>query len=107
MLSTSSGPTDMLVHAVYFWLRPDLSEQEQAQFAANLQTLATIPSKGCYIGKPSSTDRPVIDRSYTWALVLLFDDLAEHDAYQVHPTHQAFVAENKSLWSRVQIYDSE
>jgi hypothetical protein len=39
--------------------------------------------------------------------VLLFRDMAEHDAYQVHPAHQQFVAENKSRWSRVQIYDSE
>jgi hypothetical protein len=97
----------MFVHAVYFWLRPDLTDDERARFAANLQTLATIPSKGCYIGTPSSTDRPVIDRTYTWALVLLFADLAEHDAYQVHPVHQQFVAENKALWASVKIYDSE
>ena len=97
----------MFVHAVYFWLRPDLTDEERARFESNLKGLATIPSQGCYIGTPASTDRPVIDRTYTWALVLLFKDLAEHDAYQVHPTHQAFVAENKTLWSRVQIYDSE
>ncbi|MCZ8206062.1 Dabb family protein [Gemmatimonas sp.] len=97
----------MLVHAVYFWLRPDLSEDERASFERNLQALSAIPSQGCYIGTPASTDRPVIDRTYTWALVLLFRDMAEHDAYQVHPAHQQFVAENKSRWSRVQIYDSE
>lgn len=97
----------MLVHAVYFWLRPDLTDEERARFEANLRTLAEIPSQGCHIGTPAPTDRPVIDRSYTWALVLLFADMAEHDAYQVHPAHQAFVTENKQYWSRVQIYDSE
>jgi len=66
----------MFVHAVYFWLRPDLTHDERARFASNLQGLASIPSQGCYIGTPASTDRPVIDRTYTWALVLLFKDLS-------------------------------
>lgn len=97
----------MLVHAVYFWLRDDLSPEEQQTFERTLHTLSTIPSAThCWIGKPADTDRPVIDRSYSWALVLAFEDMAAHDAYQVDPTHQAFVNSCKPLWKQVKIFDS-
>jgi hypothetical protein len=55
---------------------------------------------------PADTDRPIIDRSYSYALILTFADKAAHDAYQVHPTHDKFRTECGHLWSRVQIYDS-
>lgn len=97
----------MFVHAVYFWLRPDLTDAERAQFAAGLERLKSIKSaEGCYVGVPAATDRPVIDRTYSYALVLLFADEAQHDAYQVDPVHQQFVAECKPLWASVRIYDS-
>ena len=59
-----------------------------------------------FIGVPAATDRPVIDRSYTFALIVIFDDLAGHDAYQVHPIHGAFVDTFNTYWTKVQIYDS-
>jgi quinol monooxygenase YgiN len=97
----------MFVHAVYFWLRPDLTAEEQAQFVAGLERLKTITSaEQCYVGVPAATDRPVIERSYTYALVLVFTDEAQHDAYQVDPVHQQFVAECKPLWASVRIFDS-
>ncbi|MFN5582317.1 Dabb family protein [Gemmatimonas sp.] len=97
----------MLVHAVYFWLRDDLTADERAFFETTLRSLQGIPSAThCWIGQPAETDRPVIDRSYTWALVLAFDDMAAHDAYQVDPAHQAFVSGCKPLWKQVKIYDS-
>jgi len=97
----------MFVHAVYFWLRPDLSSDEHARFVAGLDTLRTIASaKQCYVGVPADTDRPVIERGYSYALVLAFVDEAQHDAYQVDPVHQQFVADCKSLWASVRIFDS-
>lgn len=98
----------MLVHAVYFWLKDDLSEADRRKFADGVRSLKTIPgSEGCHVGVPSSTDRPVIDRSYDYGLVVLFKDMAAHDAYQVHPVHDAFRVECSSLWKKVLIYDSE
>ena len=55
---------------------------------------------------PAATgDRPVIERSYTVGLTVLFKDVAAHDAYQIDPLHQAFLASCRSYWSKVQIYD--
>ena len=97
----------MFVHAVYFWLRDDLSAEEQARFAAGLEALRGITGvRHGYIGTPAPTDRPVIERGYSRALVLVFADQAAHDAYQMHPVHDRFRAECGGLWTAVRIYDS-
>jgi hypothetical protein len=97
----------MFVHAVYFWLRPDLTSAEQDRFAGGLESLRAINGvRQGHIGVPAPTDRPVIERGYSRALVLVFDDKAAHDAYQVHPVHDRFRAECGGLWTTVRIYDS-
>jgi hypothetical protein len=98
----------MFVHAVYFWLREDLSEQERATFVELVHSLATIEDvhQG-YIGQPAGTNRPVINRSYSWAEILVFKDRAAHDRYQMHPTHKRFVERCGTFWTKVLIYDSE
>lgn len=98
----------MLSHVVLFWLKPDLTPAQRDAFMAKVRTLATIPGvTQCHIGTPASTDRPVIDRTYSVGLNLIFPDMAAHDAYQVHPTHLAFVEACKASWSKVLIYDFE
>lgn len=97
----------MFVHAVYFWLRPDLTAAQRAQFAAGVRSLGAIDGvQQGYIGEPAPTDRPVIERSYSQSLVLVFADQAAHDAYQVHPVHDQFRAECGGFWTTVRIFDS-
>ena len=97
----------MFVHAVYFTLREDLAPADRARFVAGIQSLRTIESVAQgYIGVPAPTDRPVIERGYSYALVLVFADQAAHDAYQVHPVHDRFRDECAAFWERVRIYDS-
>jgi Stress responsive A/B Barrel Domain len=96
----------MFVHSVYFWLKPDLTEEQRALFWESVHSLKTIESvRQCYIGAPASTDRPVIDRSYSCALVVVFDDDEGHDIYQKHPVHDRF-RERSNLWSKISIYDA-
>lgn len=97
----------MFVHAVYFWLRPDLTPAQRAQFATQVRSLGTIEGvQQCYTGVPAATDRPVIERSYSQALVLVFADEAAHDTYQVHPVHERFRTECGAFWTTVRIFDS-
>lgn len=97
----------MFVHAVYFSLREGLTEAERAQFIAGLHALRGIESvREGYIGVPAATDRPVIARDYSHALVLVFPDVEAHDAYQQHPVHDRFRDECSSYWTGVRIYDS-
>ena len=98
----------MFVHNVYFWLRDDLDDGEIAAFERGLQSLCGIEFvKSGYYGKPAATDRPVIDSSYSYGMVLMFDDKAAQDAYQVCETHQRFIAEHRAKRTRILICDFE
>ncbi len=96
----------MLTHCVFFWSKAELSASDAADFEAGLQTLLTIPSVVAgKVGVPASTARPVVERSYAYALMVTFKDLADHDAYQVDPIHDAFLARCSKYWGKVVVYD--
>jgi hypothetical protein len=97
----------MFVHSVYFWLRDDLTAAQRKQFGNELEALRGIDCVHAgYIGVPAKTARPVIERGYSRALILVFADEAAHDAYQVHPVHDRFRADCGSFWSAIRIFDS-
>ncbi len=98
----------MLVHTVFFWLKPDLSPAQRAEFRRAVESLAGIKAvESVYVGTPAPTQkRPVIDDTYSVALTVLCKDVAAQDAYQVDPLHLKFVENFKSYWVRVQIYDA-
>lgn len=99
----------MLVHAVYFWLKKELSSEDIAAFREGLQTLAGIPAvQAIYVGAPAPVPvRPVIDNTFTFGLTVLFADIASHDAYQEHPLHRAFLARFGAFWDKVLVYDAQ
>jgi hypothetical protein len=99
----------MLIHAVYFWLRPDLTDAQRAEFRRGVESLAAIPHvTQVHVGTPAAVpDRPVVDQTFDVALVVVCRDVDAHNAYQTDPVHLAFVARFQSYWTRVQIYDSE
>lgn len=99
----------MLYHCVYFWLKPELTPAQRADFRRGVESLAGIRSvEKVAVGTPAATERrPVIDSTYDVALVVICRDVAAHDAYQVDPIHLAFVEKFKTFWTRVQIYDSQ
>lgn len=99
----------MLFHNVYFWLKPELTPAQRAEFRRGVESLAGIKSVSKVdIGVPAKTEkRPVIDDSYDVALIVQCRDVAAHDAYQVDPLHLEFIAGFKTFWTRVQIYDSQ
>ena len=96
----------MLNHCVFFWAKEGLTAEEAADFERGLTSLLAIPSvvKGT-VGVPAATDRPNVERSYSHALALVFQDVAGHDAYQVHPIHNAFHARCVGYWTKVAVYD--
>ncbi len=97
----------MFIHSVYFWLKDDLTAEQKETFVTRINALRQIESvRHVFIGVPAATDRPVIDRSYSYALTLVFDDLEGHDRYQVDPLHEQFVEGCGTFWNKVLIYDS-
>lgn len=106
-LFSYEGEVVMFIHNVYFWLKPELSDEDKAKFRDGARSLMTIESvRHGFLGTPASTDRPVIDRSYSASLTVIFDDLAGHDFYQDHPVHDKFRIECADCWTKVLIYDS-
>ena len=55
----------------------------------------------------ATKERPPIDNSYDISLLVMLDDMAAHDAYQVDPIHLDFIEQFSSFWTKVQIYDAD
>lgn len=97
----------MLAHHVLFWLKADTTEDQKAAFRKGLESLEKVETiKIFHVGTPSVIERAVVDTSYTFSLVVFFEDMAGHDVYQVHPIHKAFLEEFRPFFEKVVIYDS-
>ena len=71
----------MFVHVVNFYLKADLSAADIKTFEEGVKSLGAIESLVLFnVGKPASTDRPVIDKSYSYCELTVFNDEAGHDA---------------------------
>jgi len=98
----------MHIHNVYFWLQDGLDSRVLKAFEQGLQSLTEDPAvRGGHFGKPASTRRDVVDSSYGYGLVLIFDDLPAHNAYQEGAAHRKFVADHASRWTKVVVYDMQ
>lgn len=97
----------MLVHTVYFWLDPDLSGEDRILFLKDLRGLEEIASVNTLeAGTPAATEaRPVVDHSYDFGLLVLFDDVPGHDFYSSHELHQEFLKRWKPAFRKVRVYD--
>lgn len=98
-----------MAHTVYFWLQDGLSDQELQQFEEGVRSLEASPTvRRLFLGKPAGTpSRGVVDNSFDYSLVLWFDDVAGHDAYQISPVHLKFVEEHEAKFKEVRVYDNE
>ncbi|MEM6343249.1 MAG: Dabb family protein [Bacteroidota bacterium] len=96
----------MFVHHVFFWLNPG-HDDKRDYFVSQMQELCKIDLiRDSRIGVVSPSDREVVDSTFDYSLLVMFDNKADHDAYQVHPDHDVFIANCKDLWARVQVYDA-
>ena len=105
-LFQSAPASGTFVHCVYFWLRDGLTDSQIASFEEGIASLTTISSvRDGFYGTPADTDRPIIERSYGFGLVVVFDDKEGHDAYQIDEVHDAFREKYADFWEEVKIYD--
>jgi quinol monooxygenase YgiN len=104
---TVAGP--MIGHMVYFKLKDATADNKKKLVDACKKYLAdhdgvVFFSAGVLC---DSLKRDVNDRDWDVALHLVFTDKAAHDKYQDHPEHLKFIEENKALWAKVRVFDSE
>lgn len=106
-LMSNKKTKPQVVHHVFFWLKNPQSKQDEQQLIEGLKTLKSIPQiKKLLIGTPAATEkRAVVDNSYQVSELIYFDNVADQNAYQTHPVHDAFVKRCSALWSKVVVYD--
>lgn len=98
-----------LIHTVFFWLDPKLTDEERQNFVAGANELGTAPSVMHYYGGgPANTEeRDVTDHSFDYSIHLHFADEEGQLAYQTDPVHLKFVKEQAHKFARVIVYDSK
>jgi hypothetical protein len=98
----------MLSHNVFFSLH-DNSPAAIDRLVAACKTYLTDHPGTCFFaaGKLAGEyQRPVNDRAFDVALLVVFRQRADHDAYQQAPRHLKFIEENAANWKQVRVFDA-
>ena len=107
MITKKKESNSNFIHMVFFWLKDtshkkiDFFKNRTVSFLDQIETIDNY-----HVGIPASTDRPIIERSYTIALVVGFKDKKAHDIYQDHEAHKSFINDCQHLWTCVKIFDT-
>jgi len=96
-------------HNVYIWLKNPESDTDRLAFLTSLNKFlnASENIQTKHLGSPVPSERDVVDDSFTYSIVLTFEDKAAQDRYQDEPAHKLFIEESSDLWEKVLVYDSD
>jgi len=97
-----------LMHHVFFWLKEPDNKAHRKQFEKAMEDLLKVETiKMSHVGIPAATEeRGVVENSYTYSFMVMFDSLEDQNIYQKHPIHLKFIEDNSDLWNKVVVYDS-
>ncbi|WP_420385508.1 Dabb family protein [Roseivirga sp.] len=108
VLAEGDSLENPFIHSVYFWFKEGLSQEQLDSFYRDTEKLRQVEVvKALYTGKPANTTRPIVERSYDFAVIVHFKDLAAHDAYQQDPIHLNLLEKHSDKWEKVMITDVE
>lgn len=98
-----------IVHYVLFWLREELTPKEVEDFKGFFEELKRIPGiKSLSYGKPAASNpRPVVDNTFSYNLLVTFDNLKDLGVYENHPIHLEAIKNYSHNWTKVVVHDSE
>jgi hypothetical protein len=109
-VAAAAGPPAgaVLAHDVYFRLKDASPAAQQALASACRKYLAGHDGAVFFaVGtRAPEMQRDVNDKAFDVSLHVHFRDEAAHDAYQAHPRHKQFIAENQANWETVRVFDS-
>ncbi len=97
-----------LIHHVFFWLKEPDNQAHRKQFEKALEDLLKVETiTVSHVGVPAATEeRGVVDNTFTYSYMVMFDTLEDQLIYQKHPIHLNFIEKNSDLWEKVVVYDS-
>jgi hypothetical protein len=106
--ASNKSVDEAFAHHVYFWLENPDDPDDRAEFEKGVRELLEVPVIQSYhFGTPAATtDRDVVEGSYTYSYLVFFEDRESHDVYQEHPIHQQFIKDYQHLWKKVVVYDA-
>ena len=106
-MSASAKSDSQMAHMVYFTMKDRSPAAISKLLAAGHRHLTDHPGVLYFsVGTLADVDRPVCDRQFDVALHLVFQNRQAHDAYQISPRHEQFLAEEKPNFSQVRVFDS-
>ena len=106
--ASQDSKKEVIAHYVLFWLREDITEQEKADFTNFFEELRKVPNiKSLHYGGPANTtQRDVVDNSFTYNLLVYFDKMEHLDVYETHPIQLDAIEKYSKYWTKVAVHDS-
>jgi hypothetical protein len=97
------------MHHVFFWLKEPENLAVRKQFEKDIEKLLKVETiQLSHFGMPATTEkRNVVDNSFTYSYMVMFENKEGHDIYQKHPLHLKFIEKNSQLLEKVVVYDSQ
>ncbi|PRD53804.1 Dabb family protein [Sphingobacterium gobiense] len=107
-MSSNTIAKGTILHSVYFWLKEDISQEEEQDFLHFFEELRKVPGvQTLQYGKPASTNpRPVVDNSFQYNLLVTFQNMEDINTYETHPTHTAAAEKYSKYWTKVEVKDT-
>lgn len=105
---TARAEEPALAHMVFFTLA-DRTPANRDALVAGCKKYLTGHEGTVYFSVGTRAEdfkRDVNDLDYDVALHMVFKNKAAHDKYQSAPRHEKFIEENKALWGKVRVFDS-
>ena len=106
--STEPAKKELIAHYVLFWLKEDLTDQEKKDFTQFFEDIREVPTiRSLHYGAPAnSTQRDVVDNSFSYNLLVYFDNMEDLDVYETHPIHLEAIEKYSKFWTKVEVHDS-
>ena len=97
-----------LVHNVFFTLKDGTPANIRKLTDECFKYLKNHPGVVYFGAGPlvAELQRPVNDRDFHVALLVVFKSKQDHDTYQTAPDHLKFIEENKPTWDKVRVFDN-
>jgi hypothetical protein len=101
----NAGPS--VNHVVLVWLKADTAPEVRESIIEGSRQLKAIPGiRDLRVGKAIPSERPIVDDSFSFGILMRFDSVADMNAYLADPKHVQFVdTQVKPYLEKLLVYD--
>lgn len=106
-LCSSLCYADDIQHLILIWQKADTPASQTEALLRETRNLEKIPGvKSILIRTPVTSDRPVVDDSFSYAILMTFASVQDMQNYQQHPQHVQFLKDHvQGKMEKLVIYD--